>query len=410
MEKKKVNTGTVVTIAVAVVALILAGVAIYATVGKAQATGPMTVKNSTVCTRETETPILPTATGDAYYTLSRDGTVSFFQLKDNSYESVSKTGSLPVSIKLGKQTLNTNVDYLKTEGGVSGAGLYRSDGSNGPYTFAAFYLANLPMNFLQENKCLLLVHTKQEQLYSESPLFEESYVLDLLTGKTERFISNKNRTFAADGIYRDDFAMLTIDEARFSGSQIPYFSGRTYGEADSAQKFDLYVKTPKVESVLVRGVLDKFSRETSDGILYLQAAEDGFAVMKKAGGANTAERSFKGDYYKEYVRNGDRLLSKTDGKIYSLTSNLVLDTEGCPFTPELFAVSPSGRCAAMVGMKDKKQYIWVYDAETKATILMESLPAEHMNLCFVGENALRFAAASASGGIDNRVISLVKES
>lgn len=412
MKKKKLDVGTVTAIAAAAVALILVGVAIYAMLGRtAPKSGTLTAEGATTCKLDTETPILPSDTGDAYYMLSKDGPVSFFKMQDNRYESVSKTGTVPVSIKLGKQTLQVNVDYLRTEGGISGAGLYRSDGSAGPYTFAMFYLTNLPQAFMQANKCLLLVHTKQEQLYSESPLFEESFVLDLLTGKTERFISNKNRTFAADGIYRDDFAMLTAAETHFSGNKISFFSGRNYGETDSTRRFDLFVKTTKVESLLLRGTLDKYSRETADGgLLYLKATEGGFAVMKNSNGTDTEERTFAGDYFKDYVRNGDRLLSKTDGKIYSLTSSLVLNTENCPFSPVLFAVSPSGRRAAMAGVMGEKPCIWVYDAEAKTSVLIESLAAEHMNLSFVGENALRFAAASASGGIDNRIISLVKES
>ena len=88
-------------------------------------------------------------------------------------------------------------------------------------------------------------------------------------------------------------------------------------------------------------------------------------------------------YGSSYVRRGDWILSKEDGRLFNTEDNTVIETVGYKMNPLLFTVSTDGKYVVMLGtVTNAMDYrMYVFNPETKGyNVYTESNYAAHYNL------------------------------
>lgn len=427
-EVKKSPTAkkTVFTVIIAVLALAMLFSALYlkffANGGSNSGTGSKNmsadISSVILSQKEISIPLLSTDIPSVVYTADAAGGVYFFEFDGKEYQPLKATGTMDITVSLSNQQIPAKIYYVERDGVLTGYGVYTPDTSDANvfiYDFVMFRITNLPDSYKQDGKCLLLLHTERNSVYSAEPTWEEAYILNRADGTSERFLNENNRTVDINGAVRSDFCMITDTELAGKTSMIPFFSSRNYEESTdgSPAKMDIYIKNGKAKDVVaVQDVIDTYAKPLDDGgFVYIQKTESGFNTVKYQNGQNTVINMFYATYGSSYIRNGDWILSKEDGRLFKTYDDTVIETIGYKMNPLLFAVSDNGKYVAMLGtVTNAMDYcLYVYNTETKQyKTFKEDNFAAHYNLKFSSDNTITFYTINASGGYQNIVIDLSK--
>lgn len=362
-------------------------------------------------------PYIKTDIPSVAYTADNLGNIEFYRFGGKSYEKIDETGKMELTVPLSGQKIPVCLHYIEQDGILTGFGLFTPAASSAEvyiYKFVMFRVADLPAAYKKEGKCLLLAHTDIGQAYSDNAVWEEAYVLNRADGSTERFLSENNRALDINGAVRPDFCRLTDTELDAPTPDVPFFSSRSYDqqpEQGATLPTDIYIKNGSSEKIAVKGVLDTYAKPLNDGgFVYIRKAEEGFETVKYLNGKSTAVHVFYGGAYGDtHIRNGDWILAKEDGRIYRTYDDTVLEPQGYKLNPLLFAVSPDGKYAAMLGTSaNAKDYqLYICNTETGAyRTFTDSSYAAHNNLRFIDDATLTFHVASitASAIFENAVV------
>lgn len=352
------------------------------------------------------------------YVASPNGQIQFYEFDGKNYNAIDAGGSMEISITLSGQHIPATIYYIERDGILTGFGLFTPDSSDTEvyiYDFVLFKVTQLPKAYAQDGKCLLLVHTDKNQAYSDEIVWEEAYTLDRASGATERFLNENNRTVDITGAVRPDFCMLTDTELTAPTSVLPFFSSRNYGQDAGSNDIpiDIFIKNGKAKEVdAVTNVLDTYAKPLDDGgFVYIQKTDSGFNTVKYQNGQNTVVNMFYATYGSSYIRNGDWILSKEDGRIYSTYDDTVIEPAGYMMNPLLFAVSPDRKYVVMLGtVANAMDYrLYVYNTETKAyKTYNESNYAAHNNLRFSSDSTITFYTISSTSGFENVIVDISK--
>ena len=174
---------------------------------------------------------------DVFYGFSSDYKLQYYQYKDNKMAPVKSTGSVNATVDMGNQKIPVTIDYVELGGKIFGVGLFVANKTENVYFYdmLAFQLVNLPKGYEQDGKALLLATTSKNALTQKVTLWPESFVVDLKTGATSRFLKVINRNIdITTGAGVEDFCILTNESYGASGT-IPFISAREY-EAGSGQQ------------------------------------------------------------------------------------------------------------------------------------------------------------------------------
>ena len=330
------------------------------------------------------------------------GTILFYEFNGTDYVQTAETGSMDIVVPLSGQQVPVKLHYIERDGRLTGYGVYTANEKDSVYIydFMLCKITNLPKGYEQNGKCLLVANTDIDEVYSNDPVWEEAFVLDRASGKLTRFLSDGNRMVDTNGAVRADFATVTDSEIKAAGGVIPFFTGRAY-EASISPKTDLYIKNKNKESLAVKDILDKYTKITSDGaIIYLKEITGGFATMKYLNGKSTVINEFYSTYGEQYIRSGDWILSREDGRIYSTYSDKIIEPEQFIINPSDFAVSPDGKYVVLIGMAANAvdYQIWILNTETgKARNFSDDDYSQHYNLSFINNSAVCFYTVTAEG-------------
>lgn len=415
--KKNILTAVVALLAAA--ALFGAGwLYMKPTQGGNNATAPdasLTLDSVLLARKITTIPFMPTDIPTVAYTADAAGNVTYYEFDGTQYGEIAPTGTAELSVPLSGQQIPVKIPYIERDGVLTGFGVFSSEASNADvyiYNFVIFKICNLPAAYAQDGKCLLLAYTDQTQAYSLDPVWEEAYLLDRASGTTERFLSENNRMLGINGAVRSDFCMITDTALTADASAIPFFSGRSYDLNESANaSVDIYVKDGAKETLAVSGVADKYVKPLPNGAFaYLKKTDGGFRTVKYENGTETTITAFYASYGSSYIRSGDYLLSKEDGRIYTTYDNTVIETAGYKINPLVFAVSPDGKHVVMAGtVANALDYrIYVYNTETKKyTTFTETNYAAHSNMRFIDENTVSYYVVNVDG-YENVVLDVSK--
>ncbi len=370
------------------------------------------LRDITLSSKLVSVPYVQTDIDSIVYTANSAGTILFYEFNGTDYSQIVETGSVEVVIPLSGQQIPVKIHYIERGGKLAGYGVYTADETDNVYIydFLLCKITDLPSGYSQNGKCLLVANTDINSVYSNEPVWEEAFVLDRASGKLTRFLSDGNRMLDTKGALRSDFATVTNNEIKSATGVIPFFTGRAY-DTSSELKTDLYLKNKNSEMLAVTDILDKYTKNTEDGgIVYIKAITGGFSTVKYLDGKSTAVNEFYSTYGEQYVRSGDWILSREDGRIYSTYTDKVLELEQFTINPSEFIVSDDGKYVVLMGMAaNAADYqIYIYNTETgKSCNFSDNDYSQHYNLFFVNDHTVCFYTATAEG-YNEKIIDISK--
>ncbi len=412
----------ILTVLIALLAIAALGTAVwlYLNPPKPQNSGAKLEASSSldsvlVSRKITAIPYMPTDIATVVYTADAAGNVVYYEFDGTEFTELAPTGTMDLSVALSGQQIPAKIPYVERDGILTGCGVFTAAGSNADvyiYNFVMFKVCNLPAAYAEEGKCLLLVHTDQTQAYTPDPVWEGAYVLDRATGETTRFLSASNPSVGMSGAERTDFCMLTKEALTADTLAVPFLSGRAYDQAQNGETpVDIYVKDGAREKSVVTGVADKYVKPLGgDAFAFIRATQGGFETVKYENGTESLISSFYSGFGTSYIRSGDYLLSKEDGRIYTTYDDTVIETKGYKINPLIFAVSPNGKYVVMAGtVANALDYrIYVYNTETQNYVTFtETNYAAHGNLRFLDDHTAAYYVVNVEG-YENVVLDLSK--
>lgn len=363
----------------------------------------------------TSIPYMPTGIDSVVYTADAAGNVVYYTFDGKEFTELAPTGTMHVDVSLSGQKIPADIPYVERDGALTGFGVFMQDGSDADvyiHNFVMFKICNLPTACAQNGKCLLLLHTDRTQTYTLDPVWEEAYVLDRSTGATTRFLDSGNPSLDASGAQRTDFGMLTDEALTADTASIPFLSGRAYDRQENGETpVDIYLKKDLRPVSAVQNVADKYVKPLSGGgFVFLRNTEGGFESFKYENGKESRISTFYAHLGTSFMRNGDYLLSKEDGRIYTTYDDTVISTKGYKINPLLFAVSPDGKYIVMAGtVANALDYrIYVYNTQTENYMTFpDPNYAAHTNLRFVDNTTVTYCVLNVDG-YENVVLDLSK--
>lgn len=348
---------------------------------------------------------------DVFYGFSSDYKLQYYQYKDNKMAPVKSTGSVNATVDMGNQKIPVTIDYVELGGKIFGVGLFVANKTEDVYFYdmLAFQLVNLPKGYEQDGKALLLATTSKNALTQKVTLWPESFVVDLKTGATSRFLKVINRNIdITTGAGVEDFCILTNESYGASGT-IPFISAREY-EAGSGQQ-DIFIKNGKDEKLYVSDVYGKFLLTDGKSVIFMRKTDKGFDVIRKTDEEEKITASFYGAMSTNYMHAGDYIFNKNDGKIYNLLTGEEKTVVGYRMSPEMMAVSPDGKYLVMLGtvvnMMDYQVHIFNLQTGDYTKFKDENY-SSHSNLTFINNTTAVYMVLDPNQGYEYVVLDVTK--
>ncbi len=412
--KKSIRTGLLAAIALAAVVCVIVFYFKTASDGNEPSVIKEDVKDLksiTLSDKSLAMPYVTTGIDKIVYTADSAGNIVFYEFNGTEYVQTAETGTIDVNVPLSGQQIPVKVHYIEREGKFAGFGVFTSSNSTDVYIydFMLVKITNLPAGYEQDGKLLMLANTDIENVYSLNPLWEEAYVVSRDGSSVSRFFIENNRTLDMNGAMRSDFSTVTDKELSSTTGNIPFFSARSYDTLGAAT--DIYVKTPKGESEAVKGVLDTYAKPTDDGgFIFVKETNGGFEFVKYLNGTQTTVSEFFSQYGEEYIRSGDYVLCKEDGRIYTTYDETVIELPDFKMNPSQFVITSDGKYIVLAGtVTNATDYqIYIYNTQTKkAKTFADSDFSVHYSLFCPTNETVCFYTQSANG-YDEKIINLAK--
>ena len=232
---------------------------------------------------------------DVFYGITTDYKVKYYQYRDNRMVAVQSTNSITTEIDFGNETLPVTIDYVKLGSKVYGIGLFVAEEGEEVYFYnmMVFKLTNLPAEYAEEGKALLLATTSRNALTQGDILWPESFTIDLESGKVSRFLKIVNRSIDINtGAGVTDFCILTQQGYNSTTNQVPFITAREYEQGSGMQ--DIFVKNGTKESLFAENIYGKFLLTNGDSVIFMRKTNTGFDVVRKTGETEETVRSFYG--------------------------------------------------------------------------------------------------------------------
>lgn len=348
---------------------------------------------------------------DVFYGYSSTYELQYYQYKDNKMVPVKSTGTVKASVDMGNETIPVKIDYFQLGGKIFGTGLFVANKSENVYFYdmIAFQLVNLPKGYSEDGKALLLATTSKNVLTQKVTLWPESFVVDLETGKTSRFLKVINRNIdITTGAGVEDFCMLTNEGYNASG-KIPFITAREY-EAGSG-KLDIFIKSGKDEKLFANEIYGKFLLTDGNSVIFMRKTDKGFDVIRKTGEDETVTGSFYGTMGTNYMYSGDYIFNKNDGKLYNLKTGDVKNIIGYRMSAEMMSVSPDGKYLVMLGtVTNMMDYqVHIFNLETgEYTKFKDNNYSSHSNLTFINDSTAMYMVLDPNQGYEYVVLDVTK--
>ena len=348
---------------------------------------------------------------DVFYGFTSDYKLQYYQYHNSKMTAVKSTGTLSTSVDMGNEDLPVTIEYVQMADKIFGIGLFRADQHQDVYFYnlVVFKLVNLPVGYEQEGKALLLATENSNALSQGDILWSESFVVDLATGKTERFLKIINRTIDMSGAGVDDFCILTKAGYNSTSGRIPFITSRTYG-LDSGKQ-DIFIKNGGKEELLVSDVYGKFLLTDGNDIIYMKKTNTGFDVMRRSGETETIIKSCYGAMSTDYLLTENYILNKDDGKLYNLLTGEEKLIVGYRMSAEQMKISPDGKYLIMLGtVKNMLDYqIHIFNLETgDYAKYVDKNYSAHSNLAFINNTTAVYVVVDPNQGYECVVLDMTK--
>ncbi len=341
---------------------------------------------------------------DVFFGFSEsDYELQYYQYINNKMTPVKATDSVKVTVNMGNENVPATIEYVKLGDKIFGMGLFKADQNTQVYFYKmlVFKLVNLPKGYEQEGKALLLATESQKALSQKDILWTESFVVDLNTGATERFLKITNRTIDMTGAGVADFCMLTSEGYNSTTGKIPFISARKY-ELNSGKQ-DIFIKNGAKEDVLVSDVYGKFLITDGDDIVFMRKNGVSFDVVRLSGTEEKIIRTYPGSMGTDYLMTDHYIFNKETGMLYDLLTGEEKLVAGYRISAEMVEISPDGKYLVMLGtVKNMMDYqIHIFNLETGDFASFEDKNySKHSNLTFINNTTAVYAIVDPNKGYE----------
>ncbi|MBE6835405.1 MAG: hypothetical protein E7515_04050 [Ruminococcaceae bacterium] len=358
-----------------------------------------------------ETPLIKASESGYFYSFDDASKVTFYKFEKNELKKVTDSvKTVDISVPMSDDTINTTVYYIQSGEKLFGYGVFtdKTDSSVKVYSFILFNLVKLP-----NGDTVLLVNSDPSTAYSNQRVWDDMFEIDLESGKTERYFSNRNRGVDITGAHRRDFFVTTEDSVSSFGDELYFFSSRDYQTDESGKApFDIFLKNGSGEEKVATGAIGYFvaKSEEDEGLIYIKQTASGFSVFhsfeEEIGGNNIL--SLPGDYNTAYARSGNYLLDKENGVVYSLLDGSKRELKDYSISAMTFSVSEDGNTVLLTGtVTNALEYgVYTYDFKNeKASLYIKDEFETLFNPTFITND--KFAYTYRDGENYKTVISKV---
>lgn len=341
---------------------------------------------------------------DVFFGFSEsDYELQYYQYANNKMTAVKSNATIKTSVNMGNEDIPVTIDYIKLGGKIFGMGLFKADENQEVYFYKmlVFKLVNLPKGYEQEGKALLLATESKNALSQKNILWTESFVIDLNTGKTERFLKITNRTISMSGAGVADFCMLTSDGYNSISGKIPFISGRHY-ELNSGKQ-DIFVKDGAKEELLLSDVYGKFLLTDGNDIVFMRKNGVSFDVVRLTNGEEKVIRTYPGSMSSDYLLTDHYIFNKETGMLYDLLTGEEKLVAGYRISAEMVQISPDGKYLVMLGtVKNMMDYqIHIFNLENGDYSAYEDKNySKHSNLAFINNTTAVYAVVDPNQGYE----------
>jgi hypothetical protein len=323
-----------------------------------------------------ENPLIKARKSNVLYSFDSENKVTFYKFEKNELKEITDgVKTVDISVPMSDDTIDTTVYYLEDGDDLCGYGIFsdkRSDSSVKVYSFILFNLIKLG-----NGDTVLLVNSDPSTAYNNYRVWDDMFEIDLQTGKTERYFSNRNRGVDITGAHRRDFFVTTEESVTAFGDDLYFFSSRDYQTDESGKApLDIYLKNGSDEEKQAQGAIGYFvarSDAEDGGLIYIKQSSSGFTVFRdfeeENGGMNIL--TLPGDYDTEYSRSGNYLLDKENGIVYSLLDGSKRELKDYSISAMTFNISEDGNTVLLTGtVTNALEYgVYTYNFKTETASL-----------------------------------------
>ncbi len=413
-----------ITIAIAVLAIALAGTFAYFrffyddspkidnTTTEPQETVLKTLSDIQIARNGVLVNLVQTDIPDVFYGITTDYKVKYYQYRDNKMVAVQATNSISTEVDFGNETLPVTIDYVELGGKIYGIGLFIAQEGEEVYFYnmMTFKLTNLPTQYTQEGKALLLATTSKSALSQSDILWAESFTIDLKSGATSRFLKVINRSIdITTGAGVTDFCILTQQGYNANGYSIPFITAREYEQGSG--KLDIFVKNGNTEELFAQDIYGKFLLTDGDSVIFMRKTNTGFDIIRKTGETEETVRSFYGTMGTDYLHRDQYILNVNDGNLYNLITGEKTMLVGFRMKPEMMAISNDGKYVVMLGtVKNMMDYqVHIFNTETGEYAKFEDQNySSHSNLNFINDTTVSYTSLDPNRGYEYVVLDVSK--
>lgn len=409
----KKNLGTILLVVLAVAAIVGVLVLKFAPqkspgeTGTTPADRPITSELSSVVLSKkiTKIPLMPTDIPTISYTADAAGNIVYYEWNGKEYAEIQPTGKMDFTLTLSGQKIAVHIPYVERDGVLTGFGLFTADQNQENvyiYNFIMFKVQNLPDAFKKDGHCLLLMHTDKTKAYTLDPVWEQGFILNRSNGAMQDFLNDRSQMVSADGGIRRAQYKITECALNTASANILFCSSRdNEPDANGVRRTDIYKKDGRKDVLVLKDVLDDYVKPLpKDSFAFMRKTADGFYTALFKDGQEQKLYTFKSNLGAGYLHNGDYILDKQDGKVYTTYNTNSIETKGYRINPQVFAVSPKEKYVAMAGTSANAfdYYIYIYNADTKNfAAFKDENYAPHSNLRFIDENTVTYYAMKLDG-------------
>lgn len=349
---------------------------------------------------------------DVFYGITTDYKVKYYQYRDNRMVAVQSTGSVSTEVNFGNESLPVTIDYVTLGGKIYGIGLFVAEEGEEVYFYnmMVFKLTNLPTEYAEEGKALLLATTSRNALTQGDILWPESFTIDLESGKTSRFLKIINRSIDINtGAGVTDFCILTRQGYNSTTNQIPFITAREYEQGSGM--LDIFVKEGTKESLFAENIYGKFLLTDGDSVIFMRKTNTGFDVIRKTGETEETVRSFYGSMGADYLHKDEYILNVNDGNLYNMLTGEKTMLVGFRMDPEMMAISDDGKYVVMLGtVKNMMDYqVHIFNLETGEYAKFEDQNySNHSNLTFINNTTAVYTVLDPNQGYEYVVMDISK--
>lgn len=349
-------------------------------------------------------PPLQTDIPTLFYAINpADGSVAYYEAAATGlvpYKGTVKT--VEVTVTCSDQKIPVTLYYTQQGEKTVGYGLFT--GPADIYVYAFFKLTDLPRAYDKDGH-LLLMDFDKDNFWIKDKLYTEAFFINLdRTGsEPQKMTTDNSRTVDLSGAMRSDWVLFTDNFLKNLGNKPYFLSSRDYNLDQKGLVSDV-LEYKKSQSRIKRlpsaatGILGLWARGEGDSLMYLKARENGFDCLKFDGKNEQIMKSFAGDYFEDYLQNGNYLLNKKTLVLTDLLTGAEKTLTDFPADRVmLFSVSPDGShvvaatTSARATPSASKQTLALYNLETQTqTIVSEPLvfSQTNANFCWIDNNTL----------------------